>query len=411
MVSLVNVDDITSWSKFHLMKKNVEMISQQFILEENELEHKMIDEEKILHQYRNRIDNYDNILSNHKNWEYYKKIINPYEFVYTQKRYEYFPDSVCKLKPLSRSYFKLVEMMDLIDFFKDYPLTYVRTAHVCEGPGGFIEALYDLSKRTNKKIVSTVAMTLKSKQSNIPGWKKAYQFLKKNRSIRIIYGEDGTGNIMRPENQQYYIDNVTLMDNGGKVDIFTADGGFDFSGDYMRQEDMIFPLLVASTKIGFEVLRNGGVFILKIFDFYHKSTVDLLYFLSCHFEEWTLYKPGMSRPCNPEHYFIGKGFIGCTNEVFDVLRLWCTILDNNQKMDSLLKMDYSNSFLVKMLELRTNSYINQIGYLERVFQMIDTQYDEKMIKEHLKRNEKASYEWCIRFNVPISQNHCLLTEE
>jgi 23S rRNA U2552 (ribose-2'-O)-methylase RlmE/FtsJ len=411
MVSLVNVDDITSWSKFHLMKKNVEMISQQFILEENELEHKMIDEEKILHQYRNRIDNYDNILSNHKNWEYYKKIINPYEFVYTQKRYEYFPDSVCKLKPLSRSYFKLVEMMDLIDFFKDYPLTYVRTAHVCEGPGGFIEALYDLSKRTNKKIVSTVAMTLKSKQSNIPGWKKAYQFLKKNRSIRIIYGEDGTGNIMRPENQQYYIDNVTLMDNGGKVDIFTADGGFDFSGDYMRQEDMIFPLLVASTKIGFEVLRNGGVFILKIFDFYHKSTVDLLYFLSCHFEEWTLYKPGMSRPCNPEHYFIGKGFIGCTNEVFDVLRLWCTILDNNQKMDSLLKMDYSNSFLVKMLELRTNSYINQIGYLERVFQMIDTQYDEKMIKEHLKKNEKASYEWCIRFNVPISQNHCLLTEE
>ena len=411
MVSLVNVDDITSWSKFHLMKKNIEMISQQFILEENELEHKMIDEEKILHQYRNRIDNYDNILSNHKNWEYYKKIINPYEFVYTQKRYEYFPDSVCKLKPLSRSYFKLVEMMDLIDFFKDYPLMYVRTAHVCEGPGGFIEALYDLSKRTNKKIVSTIAMTLKSKQSNIPGWKKAYQFLKKNRSIRIIYGEDGTGNIMRPENQQYYIDNVTLIDNGGKVDIFTADGGFDFSGDYMRQEDMIFPLLVASTKIGFEVLRNGGVFILKIFDFYHKSTVDLLYFLSCHFEEWTLYKPGMSRPCNPEHYFIGKGFIGCTNEVFDVLRLWCTILDNNQKMDSLLKMDYSNNFLVKIQELRTNSYINQVGYLERVFQMIDTQYDEKMIKEHLKKNEKASYEWCIRFNVPISQNHCLLTEE
>ena len=27
---------------------------------------------------------------------------------------------------------------------------------------------------------------------------------------------------------------------------------------------------------GLEVLRIGGVFILKIFDFYHKSTVDLL---------------------------------------------------------------------------------------------------------------------------------------
>jgi hypothetical protein len=66
--------------------------------------------------------------------------------------------------------------------------------------------------------------------------------------------------------------------------------------------------------------------------------MDLLYILSCHFEEWTLYKPAMSRPCNPEHYFIGKGFIGCTNEIFDVLRLWCTILDNNEKMESLLKI-------------------------------------------------------------------------
>ncbi len=411
MASQLNVDEIPSWNKFNMIKRSMGMISQRFILEENIMEHKMCEEEDILHQYRNRIDHYDNILTNYKNWEYYKKIINPYEFVYTQKRYEYFPNSVCKLKPLSRSYFKMVEMMELLDFFKDYPMMFIRTGHVCEGPGGFIEALYDLSKRSNKKIVSTVAMTLKSKQNNIPGWKKASQFLKRNRMIQIIYGEDGTGNIMKPENQQYYIDNVTISDNGGKVDIFTADGGFDFSGDYMRQEDMIFPLLVASTKIGFEVLRNGGIFILKIFDFYHKSTMDLIYFLSCHFNEWTLYKPCMSRPCNPEHYFIGKGFIGCTNEVFDILRLWCAILDNHQKLDSLLNLEYSEDFIVKIMEIRTNSYKNQIGYLGRVFKMIDENYDEKQIKENLKKNEKTSLEWCMRFNVPIYPNHYPLTVE
>lgn len=407
MVSLLDVDRFTSWSKFNLMKRSMEMISQKFVLKSNEIEHKMSEEELILHQYRNRIDNYDNILTNYKNWEYYKKIINPYEFVYTQKRYEYFPESVCRLKPLSRSYFKLVEIMDLINFFRDYSMMYIHTAHVCEGPGGFIEALYELSKRTNKKIISTTAMTLKPKQSNIPGWKKAFNFLKKNRNISIIYGEDGTGNIMRPENQQTFIDHITLSDQGTKVDIFTADGGFDFSEDYTKQEDMIFPLLVASTKIGFEVLKKGGIFILKIFDFYQKSTVDLLYILSCHFEEWTLYKPCMSRPCNPEHYFVGKGFIGCTNEVFDVLRLWCCILDNNEKINSLLNMDYSNDFIIKIMELRTKSFENQIGYLERVFNMIDQQYDEKKIKEHLKKNERASYEWCVRFNVPISQNYSL----
>lgn len=407
MVSLFDVDKIISWNNFNLMKRSVEMISQRFVIESNEINHIMGEEEKILHQYRNRIDEYDKILTNYKNWEYYKKIINPYELVYTQKRYDYFPDSVCKIKPLSRSYFKLVEIMDLINYFKDYSMMYIRTAHVCEGPGGFIEALYDLSKKMKKRIISTTAMTLKSKQSNIPGWKKASQFLKKNKNISIIYGDDSTGDIMRPENQQYFIDHITLSEQGGKVDIFTADGGFDFSEDYTKQEDMIFPLLIASTKIGFEVLRKNGVFILKIFDFYHKSTVDLLYLLSCHFDEWILYKPCMSRPCNPEHYFIGKGFIGCTNEVFDVLRLWCCMLDNNQKIESLLNMEYSNEFLIKITELRTKSYLNQIGYLERVFNMIDHQYDEKKIKEHLKKNERASYEWCVRFNVPISQNYSL----
>ena len=106
-------------------------------------------------------------------------------------------------------------------------------------------------------------------------------------SLLILYGEDGTGDILKPENQQYFIDYAIHPAYGGKMNIFTADGGFDFSCDYSKQEQMIFPLLLASTKIGFEVLKKGGVFILKIFDFYTKATVDLLYLLSNHFSEWT----------------------------------------------------------------------------------------------------------------------------
>ena len=77
--------------------------------------------------------------------------------------------------------------------------------------------------------------------------------------------------------------------------------------------------------------------IFKFIDFYNKATVDLLYFLSCHFVEWTLYKPAMSRPCNPEHYFIGKGFTCCSDEALDALHAWCNRLENNDVMESLLK--------------------------------------------------------------------------
>jgi hypothetical protein len=252
-------------------------------------------------------------------------------------------------------------------------------------------------------------MTLKSKQTNVPGWKRAAHFLQKNRCVRILYGEDDTGDIMKPENQQYFIDYCIHPAYGGKMNIFTADGGFDFSDDYENQEQLIFPLLVASTKIGFEVLKKGGVFILKLFDFYHKSTLDLLYFLSCHFTEWTLYKPATSRPCNPEQYFIGKGYTGCSDEVSDVMRLWCSILETGQPLESLLQSDYSKEFKVLINELRENSFKSQTEYLEKVFFMIDKD-DDNIIKNCLKKNEMSSYEWCSRFKVPIYANRLHLIE-
>jgi 23S rRNA U2552 (ribose-2'-O)-methylase RlmE/FtsJ len=218
-----------------------------------------------------------------------------------------------------------------------------------------------------------------------------------------------TGNILKVENQQFFIDYCTSSKYGGKVHLFTADGGFDFSCNYENQEQLIFPLLLASSKIGLEVLRPGGVFVLKLFDFYYKSTLDLIYFLSLHFQEWTLYKPSMSRPCNPEQYFIGKGFLGCSDEVMDVMRVWCSMIDNKQHVDMLCKTDYPREFKKIIEELRHQSFQSQIEYLERVFFLID-QNDETLVQKFLKKNEKTSYEWCQRFHVPIASNRFPLTE-
>ena len=405
MATLARKDTSKGWQCIILYRRTNELVDYKYQLESNKIEHVQTVEEVHLHEYRNRIHDYEQILSNGKNWEYYKKIVNPYELVYTQRKYENFPDSICFLKPLSRSYFKMIEMLDLLQFFQNIQDDSIRTAHVCEGPGGFIEAIFEEASKQKKKIQGSIAMTLKSKQTNIPGWKRATHFLQKNKNVRIIFGEDDTGDIMKPENQQYFIDNA----NPG-VHLFTANGGFDFSYDYMKQEQMIFPLLLASTKIGFEVLKKGGVFILKLFDFYHKSTVDLLYFLSCHFEEWSLYKPGMSRPCNPEHYFIGTGFTGCSDEEFDIMRIWCSMISNRQPLDSLYKIEYSDEFIDIINELRKSSFKLQTGYLEKVFEMIDRN-DDELIRSYLKKNEKSSYDWCMRFNVPIYvQRHRLIEE-
>jgi 23S rRNA U2552 (ribose-2'-O)-methylase RlmE/FtsJ len=398
------------WKHMTLFRKTEAEMTRVFKIESHVLSDiQKSEEEQMLHAYRDRITKYEDSLTNGKNWEYYKKIVNPFELVYTQKKYENFPESICFLKPLSRSYFKMIEMLDLIQFFSAIQGSSIRTAHVCEGPGGFIEALFDEAVKKQKRIDVSVAMTLKSKQSNIPGWKRASNFLQKNKNVRIIFGEDQTGDIMKAINQQYFIDYAIHPDYGGKMDIFTADGGFDFSYDYTKQEQMIFPLLVASTKIGFEVLNKGGVFVLKMFDFYQKSTVDLLYFLSYHFQEWTLYKPGMSRPCNPEHYFIGKGFTGCSDEVLDMMRLWCNMLENNQPLDSLFTTSYSAEFQQIIESLREHSFKSQTEYLKQVFHIIDTN-DTTLIKTQLAKNEKSSYDWCVRFHVPIYEHRRRLIE-
>lgn len=388
------------WQLIKLYRRNVTPIAHTFEVFPIVVPHVFKEDEMILHEYRNRINAYETMLTTQKNWEYYKKIVNPYELVYTQKKYDEFPESVCFLRPLSRSYFKMIEMLDLIKFFGGFTMENVRTAHVCEGPGGFIEALFEEAFRHKKKIHTSVAMTLKSRMTNIPGWKRASYFLQKNKNVRILYGEDETGNILKPENQEHFIDYCVNPEYGGKMNIFTADGGFDFSLDYAKQEEMIFPLLLASTKIGFEVLKRGGVFILKLFDFYQKSTTDLLYFLASHFQEWTLYKPATSRPCNPEHYFIGKGFIGCSDEVHDVMRLWCQIISTGQQIGSLFTEEYSEEFKEIIITMRKNSFKRQTEYLERVFDLIDKGTEETIHKQLLE-NEIESYEWCVRFKVPI----------
>jgi hypothetical protein len=121
--------------------------------------------------------------------------------------------------------------------------------------------------------------------------------------VHIEYGADETGDIMVPINQGAFLDKTRA-----KCNIFTADGGFDFSEHYGNQEEEVLPLLISSALIGLQTLIRGGDFILKVFDTESRATMDLIALLASCFDQWTLYKPGLSRPCNAEKYFLGKGF-------------------------------------------------------------------------------------------------------
>ena len=387
----------------------------------------MTTEEEALHHLRKGINKYESDAGT-SDWEYYKKIVNPYELIYTQKKYTNFPESVCLLHPLSRSYFKMIEIFSIADFFEPFlknKSNQVRSAHVCEGPGGFVEAFLDQCSKHRLEHCSSVAITLRPKQANVPGWKRATTFLKKNRNIKIVYGPDDTGDILNYENQNAFIEECSK-----KVNLFTGDGGFDFSLDYDSQERTIFPLLVVSVRMGFEVLQTGGIFVLKFFDIYHAKTQELIQILSQHFVKWTLYKPATSRPCNPEIYFVGNKFCPPTADTLEMLRKWSRSVclyeakakpepepepeaeanaTTNSSTNAVISEITKNPYVLKTIH---SSVKKQTSYLEKVFSLIEEEDSVKKsaeIKRLLLEHEIISYHWCKTFSVPVySERHRLI---
>ena len=326
-------------------------------------------------------------------WEMRKKLANPYELVHTYDEKK-MPICLALAKPLSRSYFKMIEMLHITKFFqKFHKIPYLRSAHVCEGPGGFIQAFLEEASRRNKKVDLSLAMTLRPHQAQIPGWKRAANFLKRHPEVIITYGADTTGDIYSLENQASFVHELGTK----KAHLFTADGGFDFKMDYKRQEQIAYRLIVSSFAIAFESLAIHGVCIIKLFDTFGNATHELLAFVSCCFKEWTLYKPAMSRPCNSERYFIGVGFRGANSMTKAFFAGLQKDLSNHQisDLESLFKEHTYADTIDKIKTLQDNLEEKQAETLSCA---IGANLEDG--HKYWKRSYMSSELWCKTFTVP-----------
>jgi len=329
----------------------------------------------------------ENLDKEHR-WELAKKMVNPYELVYTHND-ERLPPSLSIVSPLSRSFFKMVEILDVLQFFKAVP-TKIISAHIAEGPGGFIQALYNTAETNKKTVMGSIAMTLKPNNPHVPGWKKATQFLQKNKQIMIHYGVDGTGDVYKPENQESYIQQCRAI---GGVHIFTADGGFDFSVDYSLQEQQVYHLLLSSATTGLRVLKQGGCFVLKIFECISPHTKLFIKLLSYCFNTWTLYKPAMTRPCNSERYFLGRGFRVSSKPAIDLL----ISIEKEAAQARFPVITTSPGDYIFLEKHILDSNEKQIRSIIEAFKLAETpnEWWEKWYPIVLKK----SYQWCENFKI------------
>jgi 23S rRNA U2552 (ribose-2'-O)-methylase RlmE/FtsJ len=327
-------------------------------------------------------------------WDLAKRITNPYELISTFSNRLQLPKSTCCLHPLSRSFFKMVEILHHLQFFERHKNPKYKSLHICEGPGGFIEAFHDLAETKQKYVHASFAMTLKSTHAMIPGWKRATHFLQKHPNINILYGPTKTGNIYEPINQSACLQAVGRMG----AHLVTADGGFDFSDDFINQEKNILRLLLNSAIILLECVAHEGDIVLKMFDCNLQVTRDLIYMMASCFQSWTLYKPVTSRPCNSEWYFLGRSAHLDRRHVIQHLK---TIRDMYEKdpeitFDTFLS---ENSLNKSLLALQSTRCIKQVNALKEVITFCK-EYDTMNLQDLWESNREKTVRWCMDLRMP-----------
>ena len=344
-------------------------------------------------------------------WDNIKKYTNPYEFIHTL-----IPGnklSISKLKPLSRSFYKMIELWKLFKLGEiknshNLPQSIsstitatatcttsqsIKTFHIAEGPGGFIEATSYMRKNPDDIYYG---MTLINDDPGCPGWKKSNTFLENNPNVKIINGEDGTGDILKLDNYKYCKDRFI-----NSMDIITADGGIDVSTDFNKQEKLVSKLIIAEIIYAVTMQKKGGHFILKIFDVFSKLTVDALYLLSCLYSEVYITKPYTSRLANSEKYIVCRNFLlDDSSKLYEAFCNEFFKLDTPDDIQGILNIEHDYYFINKIEEINVVLGQRQLENIITTLNMISNRNNYDKIDNMKKIHIQKSINWCEKHDIP-----------
>ena len=377
--------------EYDIRPSNLKLICK----EENKIEIKVTSLKKYLNKIKGLIDKH--ILQ----WDNSKKYTNPYEFIHTNIPNT--KNSICKIKPISRAFFKLIEIYNTHHLLPSNEET-IKTFHLAEGPGGFIEATTYL--RNNQNDLYYGMTLLEEKNMNVPGWNKVDFLLKKYPNIKLLKGVDQKGDLYNENNLQYVINNYA-----NSMHIITGDGGFDFSADFNKQESTAFRLIFTQVIYALVMQKKGGHFVLKIFDIFEDCTIDILYLLNTFYEKVIVMKPYTSRYANSEKYIICKFFkydniTDLHTKFIGILKFFNGFDFNKYCVHTILDVPIQNYYMNSINEMNAILGHQQIENILNTIKII-THKDKKQEKlANLKsQNIQKCINWCIKNNMPYVQSN------
>lgn len=342
----------------------------------------------------NYLSNTKNCIDSHQqDWDKFKKYTNPYEYIHSVVPGLKLP--ICKTKPLSRSFFKMIEIcrvMRLLDGLGPK----IKSFHLAEGPGGFIEALSYM--RNNSEDMYHGITLVDDTNVSVPGWKKSKAFLERTQNVVIDTGASGTGDLMLADNLRDFYER-----HNGSCEIVTGDGGFDFTTDFEHQEVVSAKLVLSQIAFAVSCQAKGGHFILKMFDTFTACSVDILCLLSIVYESVHIFKPHSSRLANSEKYIICKGFrLNNTRNLVITLFHAMKNFNSGVYIEKILTFDPSCAYRTKVEECNAILGQQQIECITQTLALIGSNNLDKL--DTLKRvNIQKCASWCQKHKLPFNR--------
>lgn len=352
----------------------------------------IIKKEKIEFLYKSMYDEMCEIKKeidiNPREWNKAKKLSNPYELVTVNgtnvfKDEEYYTENNI---PLSRAFFKLIEIILEIDIIPD---TYRKTpgviANIAEGPGGFVEALYKYRSQNGFNDFF-YCITLFSEKKNIPGWEQLYR--RKKHFLHNKHVTLKTGDIYNIND----IINYSKYFKNKKAWLVTCDGGFDYSNDFNNQEINSFKIIFAELTTSLYILEEGGSMICKMFDLFTKCSIQIIYLFTLLFKNVYITKPVTSRPANSEKYIVSTGFKGVTDIFIS------SMLDCIKKWDIKCKDSFEFNIPIPQSFIKDCEYINIFFSNNQKNNILKTFgcFNKKIYNTF---QQKKSEEWFTKYNI------------
>ena len=284
--------------------------------------------------------------------------------------------------------------------------TGIRSFHLAEGPGGFIEAICYLRANAND-VYYGMTLIDDTPNSACPGWKKSRLFLEKNPSVKLEYGKDGTGNLLSIDNYLHCCEKYR-----NSMDLITADGGFDFSSDFNHQEVLAQTLVVSEVLYALSLQKMGGSFVIKIFDTFTRVTVDIIHLLALFYTDVIIIKPNTSRVANSEKYIVCKGFKLPSNmdQVIETFSTFFKKLQSANASQSTVSVGaiLTSTELHKLHIVHRIEEVNAILGQQQIENIINTMglihgKSSDRIDAYKKSHIQKCIEWCERYNIPYNK--------